>query len=218
MAVVGLTTIYAGLKDLDGSVITGENGVDKTGIFEIDTDKSHYNLGSKTFNITNLSGTNTKISGNNEVVDISKGPAAPQVAIDSNMVNPIKLNQLLGRQKLTGGGWTEGEETQEIGLIGVSVDPITHSKIYWCFGRGTLTQATQNMQTNTDTAQTREDDNLTFTALSYDKFNKKPYAVFWEKNEGFNAKAMFDLVFPGQTLVTDSGTTTDGQSGTPSKA
>ena len=203
MAVIGLTTIYTGLKDLDGTVITGDKGVHESGIFEIDTNKKNLNLGSKSFNITNLAGTQTKISGNNETVDVSNGPASPSVAIDSNMVNPLKLNQLLGRQKLDGGGSTEGEETQEVGLIGVAVDPIKHSRVFYCFGRGIMTQASQNMQTNTDTAQTREDDNLTFTALTYDKFNGKPFAVFWEGDPDFNEKAMFDLVFPGQTLITD---------------
>ncbi|WP_297820013.1 phage tail protein [uncultured Lactobacillus sp.] len=205
MPAIGLDTIFTGLKAADGSVLTGDKGLSESGVYEIDTNKANFNLGSKTANITNLSGTTTKIAGNNEVVDVSKGPASPQVAIDSNMINPKILNKLLGRVEIAGGGWTEGNENTESGLIIVTREPIAQTKLYYCFGRGTMAQASQNIQTNTDTAQTREDDNLTFTALGYKQFNNgKPFAIFWEKQEGFDEKAVFDTVFPGQTFIKDS--------------
>lgn len=205
MATIGLKTIYTGIKLPSGSVALGDQGVDATGIFEIDTNKEHGNLGSKSFNITNLTGTTTKIVGNNEIVDTSVGSSSPTVAIDSNMINPEKLNKLLGRVQLGDGGWAPGKTTVEVGLIGVAEDPIYHSRIFYCFGRGTLAKTTQNIQTNTDTAQTREDDNLTYTAMSYDKFNSEPYAVYWENNKDFSLKKMFDRVFPGQTFINDAG-------------
>lgn len=201
MATIGLKTIYTGIKLQNGSVALGDQGVDPTGIFEIDAKKENGNLGSKSFNITNLAGTPSKIVGNNEVVDASVGASSPTIAIDSNMINPEKLSKLLGRVKLGDGGWAPGKDTVEIGLIGVAEDPIYHSRIFYCFGRGILSKASQNIQTNTDTAQTREDDNLTYTAMSYDKFNSQPYAVYWENNPDFSLKSMFDRVFPGQTFV-----------------
>ena len=203
MATIGLKTIYTGIKLPNGSVALDDQGVDPTGIFEIDTNKENGNLGSKSFNITNLTGTTTKIVGNNEIVDTSVGSSSPTVAIDSNMINPEKLNKLLGRVQLGDGGWAPGKTPVEVGLIGVAEDPIYHSRIFYCFGRGTLAKTTQNIQTNTDTAQTREDDNLTYTAMSYDKFNSEPYAVYWEKNKDFSLKKMFDRVFPGQTFIKD---------------
>lgn len=205
MATIGLKTIYTGIKLPSGSVALGDQGVDATGIFEIDTNKEHGNLGSKSFNITNLTGTTTKIVGNNEIVDTSVGSSSPTVAIDSNMINPEKLNKLLGRVQLGDGGWAPGKTPVEVGLIGVAEDPIYHSRTFYCFGRGTLAKTTQNIQTNTDTAQTREDDNLTYTAMSYDKFNSEPYAVYWENNKDFSLKKMFDRVFPGQTFISDAG-------------
>ena len=205
MATIGLNTIYAGIKLPNGHVALGDQGVDETGIFEIDTKKENGNLGSKSFNITNLTGTTTKIVGNNEIVDTAVGTSSPTVAIDSNMVNPEKLNKLLGRVALGDGGWVPGKTPVEVGLIGVAEDPIYHSRVFYCFGRGTLAKASQNIQTNTDTAQTREDDNLTYTAISYDGFDKEPYAVYWEKNKDFSLKKMFDRVFPDQTFISDAG-------------
>lgn len=203
MATIGLKTIYTGIKLPNGSVALDDQGVDPTGIFEIDTKKENGNLGSKSFNITNLTGTTIKVVGNNEIVDASVGSSSPTVAIDSNMINPEKLNKLLGRVQLGDGGWAPGKTIVEVGLIGVAEDPIYHSRIFYCFGRGTLAKTTQNIQTNTDTAKTREDDNLTYTAMSYDKFNSEPYAVYWEKNKDFSLKKMFDRVFPGQTFIKD---------------
>lgn len=203
MATIGLKTIYTGIKLPNGSVALDDQGVDPTGIFEIDTKKENGNLGSKSFNITNLAGTTIKVVGNNEIVDASVGSSSPTVAIDSNMINPEKLNKLLGRVQLGDGGWAPGKTIVEVGLIGVAEDPIYHSRIFYCFGRGTLAKTTQNIQTNTDTAKTREDDNLTYTAMSYDKFNSEPYAVYWEKNKDFSLKKMFDRVFPGQTFIKD---------------
>ena len=71
---------------------------------------------------------------------------------------------------------------------------------------GIFTETTQNVQTNTDTAETRESDTLTFTSMNYDKFGGKNFAFARTNGEGFDTKKLFDTVFPGQTLVTTTGT------------
>ncbi|MBN7275506.1 phage tail protein [Ligilactobacillus pobuzihii] len=201
MAGIGLKMLYVGKKDTDGKVLTDEKeGLDSTGIFLLDTDKKNLNLGTKTANITGLSGTITKIDGNNETVDTSNPPASPSVAIDANLINYAKKNLMLGRVKNDIGGWFDGDVLPECGLIVESQSPITLKSVYYCFGRGNFTEAGQNVQTNTSTAETREDDNLTYSALTYPAFNKgKPFAVFYEDDPDFDKAKMMDLVFPGQT-------------------
>lgn len=205
MASIGLKMLYVGKKDAEGKVLTDENeGLDPTGIFLLDTNKKNLNLGTKTANITGLSGTPTKIDGNNETVDVSNPPASPSVAVDANLINYEKKNLMLGRVKNDIGGFADGDVLPECGLIAESQSPITLKSIYYCFGRGNFTEAGANLQTNTSTAETREDDNLTYSALTYPDFNKgKPFAVFYEDDPEFDKVKMMNLVFPGQTRFTD---------------
>ena len=81
-----------------------------------------------------------------------------------------------------------------------SQSPITLKSAYFAFGRGTMAEASHNIQTNTDTAETREDDNLTYTALSYDGFEGKAYKFYDSNDSKFDVQKMFDCVFPGNTL------------------
>ena len=85
MATVGLKTTYVGIKGEDGNVILGldKGGVSETGVFEIDNLKKNGNLGAVTANITGLSGTVTKISGNDSVVDVTNPPSAPSASWQS---------------------------------------------------------------------------------------------------------------------------------------
>ncbi|TLQ03649.1 phage tail protein [Pediococcus stilesii] len=212
MAGIGLKMIYVGVKNSDGTVnIDEKEGLSKEGVYAVDTDKSKENLGTKTANITGLSGTPTKISGNNEVVDVSNPPSAPTVAWDANLINFEVKQKILGRVANEIGGYVDGDGSVEAGMIIESQSPITYKSIYYCFGRGTFTETGQNVQTNTDTAETREDDNLSFVALGYDGFNGKPFSVFYEGSPDFDKAKMFEKVFPGQTLITDNS---NGDTGT----
>ncbi|GAB5053235.1 phage tail protein [Pediococcus ethanolidurans] len=214
MAAIGLTTVYTGIKNDDGTtVVDDEKGLSEAGVYEVDANKANGNLGSKTANISGLSGTAAKISGNDEVVDISNPPAAPTVAWDANLINYAVKEKILGRVSDGKGGYTDSSTPVTCGMIVVSKSPITMKRIFWAFGAGVFTEAGQNVQTNTDSAQTRDDDNLTFTALNYDRFeNKALYKVYHEDDPDFDEQAMFDTVFPGQTFfksTASSGTGTD---------
>ena len=227
MANIGLKMLYVAVKNEDGTtVVDATKGVSETGVYAIDTNKSHMNLGAKTANISNLSGTPTKITGNNEVVDVTNPPASPTVAITANLINPEVKQKLLGRAQLSNSGlYVDQDKPTYAGLIIETQSPITYESVYYCFGMGVFTEATQNVQTNTDTAETREDDTLTFTSLGYDKFNGKNYAVTRAGAANFSKQKVFDAVFPGQKFVTAStdGTTdgsphggASGSTGTPS--
>lgn len=205
MATIGLWGIYTGIRGNDGNVVCdADTGLDAKGVYFVGTDKKTGNLGSKTANITGLAATPTKIDGNNQVVDVSNPPSSPSVAWTANEINYLVKQKILGRKANGKGGFVDTDDTVECPLIIVSQSTITRKKVYFCFGRGVFNETGHNVQTNTSTAEIRSDDSLTYTALSYDKFGDKPYAVFYEDDPKFDEKAMFDMVFPGQTLITAS--------------
>lgn len=210
MAVQGLRTIYVALKDASGKTLTGEDGLSESGVYEIDTVKANGNLGSRTANISNMSGTTTKIPGNNQVVDVETGDAAPTVAIDSNAINPTVLQKLLGKEKSASGAWIPKDGTTESALLIETQDRVTLKRVWFAFGRGIMSQASQNIQTNTDTAKTSEDDNITFTAEGYNLWNNKTFATYYESDESFDIKSMFKEVFPASTYDPTTGTATSG--------
>lgn len=205
MANIGLKMLYVALKNEDGTtIVDATKGLSETGVYAIDTNKSHMNLGAQTANISALSGTPTKINGNNEVVDISNPPSSPTVAITANLINPEVKQKILGRQQLSNGVWVDSDKPVYAGLMIVSQSPITLEDVYYSFGLGVFTETTQNVQTNTDTAETRESDTLTFTSMGFSYFNGKNYGFARAGQDSFDKTKLFDTVFPGQTFVTAS--------------
>ena len=199
--------LYVGIKNEDGTVVTdATKGVSASGVYAIGTNKEDMNLGAQTANISALSGNPVKISGNNEVVDVTNPPSSPSVAITANLINPEVKQKILGRTQLDSGIWVDQDKPVYAGLIIETQSPITLEPVYYSFGMGIFTETTQNVQTNTDTAETRESDTLTFTSMNYDKFNGKNFAFARTNGENFDIKKLFDTVFPGQTLVTATGT------------
>lgn len=207
MANIGLKRLYVWLVGNNGKVIAdATKGLSTDGIYVIDTNSNDGNLGTKTANITGLSGTPTKITGNNVVVAVTNPPSAPSVAIDANAINFAIKQKILGRVETSVKGvYTDGVILPDAGLIIESTSPTTGQSVFYCFGRGKFTEASQNVQTNTDTAETREDDNLTFTALGTPQFPNESAVAFADASQsGFTKQGLFDLVAPGQTLVTAS--------------
>lgn len=203
MAVVGLQTTYVGIKDEDGNVIVGvdKGVVSETGVYEIDTSKKKGNLGATTANITGLSGTLTKVYGNDALVDVSNPPSAPSVALTYNQINVAVKQALLGR-KLSNGGYVDTDDTVESALIVASHDEIENKAIYFAFPRGVFNETQQNVQSNTDTAQTRETEQMTFTALASPALGNKTYKIYYEGAKDFSMKKMFDEVFgSAQTFI-----------------
>ena len=205
MATIGLWGIYTGIRGNDGNVVCdSKKGLSDEGVYFVSTDKNAGNLGSKTANITGLAATPTKIDGNNQVVDVTNPPSSPSVAWTANEINYLVKQKILGRESNGKGGYVDTDDTVECPLIIVSQSTISRKKVFFCFGRGVFNEASHNVQTNTSTAETRDDDNLTYTALTYDKFGGKTYAVFYEDDPQFDEKAMIDMVFPGQKMIKEN--------------
>ena len=218
MAVQGLRTIYVALKDASGNTLVGKDGLSENGVFEIDTVKGNGNLGSKSANISTMSGTVNKVSGNNQVVDVEVGDAAPTVAIDSNAINHTVLQKLLGKEQSASGAWIPKDGVTEGALIVETQDRVTLKRVWYAFGRGIFSQSSQNISTNTDTTKTPEDDNITFTAEGYKPWNDKAYATYYEDDfkDGdvdANIKKMFDEVCPGNSYDPKTGGTAKANTG-----
>ena len=205
MANIGLKRIYFWLVGPDGQVIKdADKGLSTDGVYVVDTNPGNGNLGTRTANITGLSGTPAKIPGNDTIVDVSNPPSAPSVAIDANAINFAVKQKLLGRvETKVKGAYTDGTTLPDAGLIIESTSPTSGKSIFYGFGRGKVTESSQNIQTNT--AETREDDNLTFTALGFSGFpGEAALAVADSSVSDFAKSAYFDMCAPGQTLVTST--------------
>lgn len=207
MAVVGLKMIYAALIDDVGNIITGEEGLSQDGLYMID-DKD---MGSKTANITGLEGSIAKVNGNNKVQDAIVGPAAPSVALDVNNLGFQAAQKMLGNKTDGKGGYLFSGHKPHVALIVETQTLNRTASIYFTFANGNLTAPSQDVATDTDTAQTREDDNLTYTALAplkADVFvNENGDAQMVKKyissDEGFDKAAMLAEVFGGYQATPD---------------
>ena len=116
------------------------------------------------------------------------------------------MQKLLGRQQSQAtGAWIQKDGTTESGLIVETQDRVTLKRVWFCFGRGIMTQSSQNVSTNTDTAKTSEDDNLTFTAEGYKPWNNKAFATYYEEDDNFDISKMFADVFPGASYKPEGG-------------
>lgn len=203
MAIVGLTMVrIAQVDPLTQAIVPKEKSVLGTDILEID----ERFFGTKTANITGIEGSVTKTFGNNVQMDAMVGGAAPAIALDINNLGFDISQGLIGRVSDGKGGYdTIGSKPH----FAVSVESQTIDRkesVFFNFGNGVFTAPTQNIGTDTEN-QTREDDNLTFTALSTNAFkNKEPYKNYYTGEEGFDMAHMYEETFGGYKLETGSVT------------
>lgn len=198
MAIVGLKMVTLGLVDPETQqLIKGEKGLSESGILEIDDTM----LGTKTANITNIEGSLTKVSGNNAVQDVAVGPGSPQVAFDFNNLPFETKQKVIGFESDGKGGFNKvGKKPHVAVLIETETLDRAHS-VYFGFGNGIMQEATQNVGTDTDTAQTRQDDNITYSALSTKAFGGEPYKPYYSGAKNFDKTSMLKDVFGGYTAV-----------------
>ncbi|MCS4488377.1 phage tail protein [Streptococcus sciuri] len=200
MAVVGLKMVTLALVDAKTQqIITGAQGLSETGIVNVDNTM----LGTKTANITNLEGSVTKVSGNNQVQDVYVGPGSPQVAFDFNNLDYKVKQKILGRSLVNGGYVKYGSQPQVAVLIETQTLDRRNS-VYFGFGAGIFQETAQNIGTDTDTAQTRNDDSLTYTALSTQAFGGEAYKIYYSAHAAFSAAKMWQEVLGGYTETTAS--------------
>ncbi|WP_373792531.1 phage tail protein [Jeotgalibaca porci] len=195
MAIKGLELVTVALVDENQQIIKGaDKGLSESGIYEIDTK----DMGTKTANITGMEGTSTKVWGNNQMQDMAIGAASPSIALAINNLNFKIRNMLLGNEPDGKGGFVYSGKKPNVAILVQSHSVKTNQSVYFGFGYGIMGMASQNIGTNTEN-ETREDDSLTFTALTTKAFNGQPIKFWSEAEEGFDKTTMMSEVFGGYT-------------------
>ena len=196
MAIVGLKMVTLALVNpKTQQIITGEQGLSTNGILEVDSSM----LGTKTANISNMEGQATKISGNNAVQDVLIAPGSPTVALDFNNLDFEIKQKVLGFVSDSKGGYVMKGDKPHVALLIETETLDRKNSIYFGFANGIMQENAQNIATDTDTAQTRNDDNMTYNALSAKAFGGEPLKKYYSGATSFDKTAMLKEVFSGYT-------------------
>ena len=198
MAIVGLKMVTLALVDpKTQQLIKDEQGLSTKGILEVDSSM----LGTKTANISNMEGQATKISGNNGVQDVLIAPGSPTVALDFNNLDFEVKQKLLGFKSDTKGGYVMQGDKPHVALLIETETLDRKNSIYFGFANGIMQENAQNIATDTDTAQTRNDDNMTYNALSAKAFGGEPLKKYYSGATSFDEVTMLKEVFGGYTAT-----------------
>lgn len=198
MAIVGLKMVTLALVDAKTQqIIKDDQGLSTSGILEVGAEM----LGTKTANISNMEGQATKISGNNAVQDVLIAPGSPTVALDFNNLDFEVKQKLLGFKSDTKGGYVMQGDKPHVAML-IETETLDRKKsIYFGFANGIMQENAQNIATDTDTAQTRNDDNMTYNALSAKAFNGEPLKKYYSGATSFDKVTMLKEVFGGYTAT-----------------
>ena len=198
MAIVGLKMVTLALVNpKTQQIITGEQGLSTNGILEVDSSM----LGTKTANISNIEGQATKIPGNNAVQDVLIAPGSPTVALDFNNLDFEVKQKLLGFKSDTKGGYVMQGDKPHVAMLIETETLDRANSVYFGFANGIMQENAQNIATDTDTAQTRNDDNMTYNALAAKNFNGEPLKKYYSGASGFEKTNMLKEVFGGYTAT-----------------
>ena len=196
MAIVGLKMVTLALVDpKTQDLLKGEQGLSTDGILKVDSSM----LGTKTANISNMEGQATKISGNNAVQDVLIAPGSPTVALDFNNLDFEIKQKVLGFVSDSKGGYVMKGDKPHVALLIETETLDRKNSIYFGFANGIMQENAQNVATDTDTAQTRNDDNMTYNALAAKNFNGEPLKKYYSGASGFEKNNMLKEVFGGYT-------------------
>ena len=196
MAIVGLKMVRLALVEAKTqNLIKGAQGLSETGVIEVDSSM----LGTKTANISNMEGQASKIPGNNAVQDVLIAPGSPTVALDFNNLDFEIKQKLLGFKSDTKGGYVMQGDKPHVALLIETETLDRKNSIYFGFANGIMQENAQNIATDTDTAQTRNDDNMTYNALSAKAFGGEPLKKYYSGADGFQEADMLKEVFGGYT-------------------
>lgn len=198
MAIVGLKMVTLALVDAKTQqIIKAEQGLSTDGILKVDSSM----LGTKTANISNMEGQATKISGNNAVQDVLIAPGSPTVALDFNNLDFEVKQKLLGFKSDGKGGYVMKGDKPHVAMLIETETLDRKNSIYFGFANGIMQENAQNVATDTDTAQTRNDDNMTYNALSAKAFDGEPLKKYYSGASGFQEADMLKEVFGGYTAT-----------------
>ena len=198
MAIVGLKMVTLALVNpKTQQIIKDDQGLSKTGIVEVGAEM----LGTKTANISNMEGQATKISGNNAVQDVLIAPGSPTVALDFNNLDFEVKQKLLGFKSDGKGGYVMKGDKPHVAMLIETETLDRANSVYFGFANGIMQENAQNIATDTDTAQTRNDDNMTYNALSAKAFDGEPLKKYYSGASSFEKTAMLQEVFGGYTAT-----------------
>lgn len=198
MAIVGLKMVTLALVDAKTQqIIKSDQGLSTNGILEVDSSM----LGTKTANISNMEGQATKIPGNNAVQDVLIGPGSPTVALDFNNLDFEVKQKLLGFKSDGKGGYVMKGDKPHVAMLIETETLDRKNSIYFGFANGIMQENAQNIATDTDTAQTRNDDNMTYNALSAKAFDGEPLKKYYSGATSFDKTTMLKEVFGGYTAT-----------------
>lgn len=200
MALVGLKMVTVGLVDpVTQQLIKGAtDGLSESGIVEIDDTM----LGSKTANISGIEGSATKVPGNNKTQDVMIAPGSPTVAFDFNNLDFDVKQKMLGFKSDGKGGYALTGAKPHVAVLIESETLDRKNSIFFGFAIGIMQETAQNIGTDTDTAQTRNDDNMTYNALSAIGFKDEPMKKYFTGATQFDKVNMLKEVFGGYTAPT----------------
>ncbi|PIA83664.1 phage tail protein [Streptococcus parauberis] len=200
MALVGLKMVTVALVDpITQKLIKGEtDGLSESGIVEIDDTM----LGSKTANISGIEGSATKVPGNNKTQDVMIAPGSPTVAFDFNNLDFEVKQKMLGFKSDGKGGYALTGAKPHVAVLIESESLNRKNSIFFGFANGTMQETAQNIGTDTDTAQTRNDDNMTYNALSAIGFKDEPMKKYFTGATQFDKVNMLKEVFGGYEAPT----------------
>ncbi len=198
MAVVGLKMVTVALVDATTQqLIVGADGLSESGVVEINDSM----LGSQTANISGLEGQATKVNGNNNVQDVLIAPGAPTVAFNFNNL-PFELKQnLVGFVNDGKGGYTQAGDKPHVAVLIETETLDRKNSVFFGFGNGIMQETTQNIGTDTDTSQTRNNDDMTYNALSTTAFGGEPIKKYFSGDSQFDKANMLKEVFGGYVAV-----------------
>ncbi|AUN43461.1 major tail protein [Streptococcus phage vB_SthS_VA460] len=77
------------------------------------------------------------------------------------------------------------------------------NSVFFGFANGIMQESTQNIGTDTDTDQTRQNDNMTYSALSAIAFNGEPIKKYFSGDSKFDKANMYKEVFGGYVFSGD---------------
>ena len=198
MAIVGLKMVTLALVDAKTQqIIKSDQGLSTNGILEVDSSM----LGTKTANISNMEGQATKIPGNNAVQDVLIAPGSPTVALDFNNLDFEVKQKLLGFKSDGKGGYVMQGDKPHVAMLIETETLDRANSVYFGFANGIMQENAQNIGTDTDTAQTRNDDNMTYNALSAKAFDGEPLKKYYSGASGFGKDTMLKEVFSGYTAT-----------------
>ncbi|MHA5155578.1 phage tail protein [Oenococcus oeni] len=199
MATVGLKLVQMALLGADGKILAdATTGLSANGVYAVDSGV----FSAKTANITGLEAASTKVYGNNRVVDLQHTKGNASVALNFNALPHDILMKILGQVSDGKGGYTQGDKPKVAMLI--TTDALAEDgQVYFGFRQGEIINPDFNNGTDT-TADTRNDDNLTYSPLDNPDWNNNPGKLWYSNETGFTQDIMLADVFQGYAAAAQS--------------